>query len=195
MKSIIIIFLILLNLQSFTKADDIRDFEIEGISIGDSLLNIFNEKEILDNIHDWYKDDEFKLTEFYKNKKFNEYDALKFHFKTNDQNYKTFQVSGINFYDDSIKNCYKDMKKIDKNISFLFSSLSRNVENQVHPADITGNSKTKAIRYWFPDGSLISIICYDWSEKLTKERQWTDNLTLEITTNEFNEWLRYKAYN
>ena len=31
------------NFQSLTKADDIRDFEIEGISIGDSLLNFMTE--------------------------------------------------------------------------------------------------------------------------------------------------------
>ena len=28
------------------KADDIRDFEIEGMSIGDSLLNYFNKEHI-----------------------------------------------------------------------------------------------------------------------------------------------------
>ena len=28
--------------QSWTKADDVRDFGIEGISVGDSLLNFMN---------------------------------------------------------------------------------------------------------------------------------------------------------
>ena len=43
-------FLILIfSFQSWTKADDIRDFEIEGMSLGDSALN-FLVKEILNTI-------------------------------------------------------------------------------------------------------------------------------------------------
>ena len=44
MKPLIILFFII-SLQSWTKADDIRDFEIEGLSIGDSLLNFASEKK------------------------------------------------------------------------------------------------------------------------------------------------------
>ena len=46
MKRLILIFILTLSFQSWTKADDIRDFQIEGMSIGDSLLEFFNEKII-----------------------------------------------------------------------------------------------------------------------------------------------------
>ena len=46
MKLIIIIIIFFINLQSLTKADDIRDFEIEGMSIGDSALDYFNNNEL-----------------------------------------------------------------------------------------------------------------------------------------------------
>ena len=36
MKIFLSILIIILNFQSLTKADDIRDFELEGMSIGDS---------------------------------------------------------------------------------------------------------------------------------------------------------------
>ena len=36
MRVLIRVLIVILSLQSLTKADDIRDFEIEGISIGDS---------------------------------------------------------------------------------------------------------------------------------------------------------------
>ena len=42
------------TLQAPSWADDIRDFEIEGISIGDSLLNYFSEEEIRNNVNDVY---------------------------------------------------------------------------------------------------------------------------------------------
>ncbi len=40
------LFLLLFSFQTSSWADDIRDFQIEGISIGDSLLDIATEKEI-----------------------------------------------------------------------------------------------------------------------------------------------------
>ena len=43
------LFLILFSFQAPSWADDIRDFQIEGISIGDSLLDYFSEHEIKEN--------------------------------------------------------------------------------------------------------------------------------------------------
>ena len=45
MKKLFIIIIIFISFQSLTKADDIRDFQIEGVSIGDSLLNFFSEDD------------------------------------------------------------------------------------------------------------------------------------------------------
>ena len=46
MRALIITTIVLIfSLQSWTKADDISDFQIEGISIGDSLLDIFTKNE------------------------------------------------------------------------------------------------------------------------------------------------------
>jgi len=46
MRVFIAVIVLIFSLQSWTKADDIRDFQIEGISIGDSLLDYFSEEEI-----------------------------------------------------------------------------------------------------------------------------------------------------
>ena len=69
MKKLILILVLTLSLQSWTKADDIRDFEIEGMSIGDSLLDYMSEKEILNQIElnkdvHYYLSDKF--TQVYK---------------------------------------------------------------------------------------------------------------------------------
>ena len=50
MKKIILIFILFICSQTLIKADDIRDFEIEGLSIGDSLLNFASEKKIKSSI-------------------------------------------------------------------------------------------------------------------------------------------------
>ena len=46
MKRLLLIFILTLCFQSWTKADDISEFEIEGMSIGDSLLDFYSKKEI-----------------------------------------------------------------------------------------------------------------------------------------------------
>ena len=46
MKIFLSILIIIFSFQSSTNADDIRDFQIEGISIGDSALEFFDKKEI-----------------------------------------------------------------------------------------------------------------------------------------------------
>ena len=49
MRVFLSVIIIIFNLQSWTKADDIRDFQIEGMSVGDSLLDYLSEQEILNS--------------------------------------------------------------------------------------------------------------------------------------------------
>ena len=68
MKKLLVILILTLSLQSLTKADDIRDFEIEGMSIGDSLLNSYSQNQIIENIDPNVlkdTDGKFKTTGFY----------------------------------------------------------------------------------------------------------------------------------
>ena len=46
MRIFIPILILILSFQSLSRADDIKDFQIEGITIKDSLLNYFSIKEI-----------------------------------------------------------------------------------------------------------------------------------------------------
>ena len=46
MRIFLSIIILIFGLQSWTKADDIRDFQIEGMSIGDSLIDYYNKDEI-----------------------------------------------------------------------------------------------------------------------------------------------------
>ena len=51
-KIITIFFLILFGFSAYSFADDIGDFEIDGISIGDSLLKHMSEEDITKNEYD-----------------------------------------------------------------------------------------------------------------------------------------------
>ena len=46
MRVFIAVLVLIFSLQSWTKADDIRDFQIEGMSIGDSALDFFSKMKL-----------------------------------------------------------------------------------------------------------------------------------------------------
>ena len=48
MRVFLSVLVLIFSLQSLTKADDISDFQIEGMSVGDSLLDYFN-KSLIDS--------------------------------------------------------------------------------------------------------------------------------------------------
>ena len=45
-NKLLLILILILNFQALTKADDISEFEIEGISIGESVLKYYSKKKI-----------------------------------------------------------------------------------------------------------------------------------------------------
>ena len=59
MKIILSVLILIFGLQSWSKANDISDFEIEGMSIGDSLLNYFSKVQIETNNIDKTKNRKF----------------------------------------------------------------------------------------------------------------------------------------
>ena len=50
MRIFLIVFILLWGLQSFSKADDISDFEIDGMSVGDSALEFFSDNVLNNNL-------------------------------------------------------------------------------------------------------------------------------------------------
>ena len=90
MKIFFLIFLLIIGFQSWSNADDISEFEIEGISIGDRLLNYFTREEILREIENNkymynYLTDEFG--EIYKYDGLLKYFMISFRVKPKDKNF------------------------------------------------------------------------------------------------------------
>ena len=56
MKRLLLILILTFSFQTWTKADDISDFEIEGMSVGESLLNHISVEKIENNIIPYFKD-------------------------------------------------------------------------------------------------------------------------------------------
>ena len=190
------LFLGLLFISAPSYADDIRDFQIEEMSTGDSALNYFTEDELNEG-KEYYQNSKSKaffLTNVYSSN-FKTYDNIMFHFKDNDPAYIIHSISGAVFFeDDGIKNveeCMIERNKIDKELSLLFKDLDRQEDNDnTHDADITGKSMTHNITYWFAEGHNAATSCYI----LSKEFDGTSHLKVMVNSKDLIDWLNNEAY-
>ena len=193
MKKLLGIVVLGLLLSLSAKADDIKEFEIEGMSIGDSLLKFYKKDKVIDRIENqpqYYKDNEYILLTFYN--KTENYDGFKFHIKRDDANYIIHMASGYKLM--NFQKCNDKKNEISKQLEEIFGANSRQDGSiQKHSYDKTGNSIGIQTAFQLSNGR-IRVLCMDWSEKLTKEKLWNDKLTVDIYTSEFRDWLTNKAY-
>ena len=120
MKRLLFILILIVIFQSPTKADDIRDFQIEGMSIGDSLLDFFNEDEILKNDGNYYSKKKFVTTVFNKHRKIKNYDWLQISYKRNDSKFIIYSIDGVIEFKKNYKACLKKKDIVVNELSTLF---------------------------------------------------------------------------
>ena len=190
MKTLITLFVLLFS--SMAVADDISDFQIEGISIGDSLLEYFSEEEINAPNKYYFRDNKFIGILIWQHSSFKVYDGVSFVYKPN-TNYKIHSISGSLNYKNNIKDCYNKQDEIVSEISNLFKNISNKKYVGNYPADETGNSKSTNVEFNLSK-NIIRVTCYDISEKKTLENNWWDSLDVELMTSEFWNFLNEVHY-
>ena len=193
MKVFISVLVLMFSLQSWTKANDIRDFEMEGISIGDSLLNHISKIQI----------DKLNKQFVYPNKQYyvfviekdylnlNTYDYLQVEIKNNDFDYTVEALSGFLDYPNQIKDCHKKREKIDNDIKENFKNLTKKKYNKKNRSDKTEKSINYITEFIFKNGDTIVTICEDWSSYMSH----TDSLRVGIVPKKFYDWISKEAYN
>ena len=190
MKRLLLILILTLSFQSLIKAEDIRDFEIEGISIGNSLLNYLSEKEIkVLSISPYtfrYPNNSY-ITLTTPNPGYEIYNRVSVVLKVNDKNYIIKALEGMFSYGDKIHKCYEKQKIISQDIETAFrDKFDKDEWNGKYGSDKSGKSKVKYIDYEFTEGSAIRIICYDMDKDFIDPN---DQLTVAINSIEFMKYL------
>ena len=189
-----------LSFQSWVKADDIRDFEIEGISIGDNALNFYS-KSFIDDIKDFYPGSkEFFRATIEFNEKENQFSSVQLHMKIEEGNYIVYSISGLIYFDrnDSKSVCLNKRKKIVDDISsILINTKKSKPEINIYNKDKTGNSSHDTIYFDFnPDQSEYAKVgCVFYGDEFYKKTKWPNHLRLAFTSSEFHYWLLDEAYN
>ena len=129
------------------------------------------------------------------NLKLKTFEVLEIVVKSGDQNYTIQQIVGGFFYRENFSNCYKKQNEIALDIQDLFDKdVKKKSYEKDHSADKTGESKNNTIQFTFKTKDVIRVSCYDWSEKITKEKNWVDSLRVSILGANFRNWINNKAY-
>ena len=185
-------------------AKDISDFSIEGMSVGDSLLDYMTEEEILKeiekNIERYpYLKEPYKYVQINLDKEFQTYDFLSFFIKNNstnqyviDKNEKfTIELirGAINFVE-GFDNCILKRDEIEKILSDMFPNEPKEEYNYAHSADPSGNSFIDGIDFTFDSGAEIDIYCSNHEETFRLKKNWTEGLDVMISSVDTAFWLQ-----
>ena len=186
MKIFISVLILIFSFQSWIKADDIKDFEIEGISIGSNALDFVKLDKIRNGTNYHYKSKKYGA--FYLELENSIYDGLQLDFEDNGK-YIIEGVAGKIFYENNfMENCLKQEKKILKDLKETFGSNSKYIDNGIisHEFDVSGKSKGSWHTFELLDNSgVIYLECMDWADDI----DFADNLKISIISSKFINFL------
>ena len=172
-------------------AGDISEYQIEGISIGDSLLDHLSKEEIITEIeinkptYNYLNDD---FGEVYLNGNFDTYNILSFIVKPKDKHYTIYSISGSISYDDKLEECLTKQKEIEKEFSSNYKNAKKRKYSTKFDWDPTGESVTHNIEFAFDSGDFIEVNCAKYKKSLKIENNWTDSLQVTVNKKEIADW-------
>ncbi len=195
MKIFFIIIILILSIQSWTKADDIREFEIEGITLYESALSHFSISVLVKDTVKDYTSNKYTTSNIYDGLEM--YDYIQISYKTNDSKYIIQDISAAKNikYDE----CLNQLDQVESDISSMYENSSK-ISNDGkltydHPVDKSGQSKITDIAWYFDDGHVIVAQCYNWNSKFGKKKGFKDSLTIAISNKDIDKWFSDEAYN
>ena len=171
MKKLLGILVLGLLLSTSAYPDNIKDFQIEEISIGDSALDYFSEAQLEDNELDWHN---FSYKEYSTSLLPGKgiYDWLHVSYKSDDDNFTIEGLVGVlvkKNYDN--KECNKELNTTALDLSKFFKNtkqgkkekykIAYNPRKIFQVADLSGKSTVTSISFNFIDEGEIILACYD----------------------------------
>ena len=187
-------------------AEDISDFQIEGMSIGDSALSYFDEKQLEDGEQGWhnYGYEEFS-TSLVSGKGI--YDWFLVSYRSDDYDFKIVAlVGGLEKKNYNNEECNNKLDDVALNISVLFKKTKqKNKKIYELAADasrkypFTGKSTVTSISFDFLDEGEIILECYNMDKQANKNASFitstlnqNDSFRTNIRSRVFINYLKKK---
>ncbi len=197
MKKLLAITILSLCLIFPSKADDIKEFQIEGINIGDSLLDFFSLRElrVLAN---------HRSTFSYPNSKTK---IIRTHrdvpMRKSEKKSSTYAYVGVTIFDEvdyriigiqgyirfkNIDDCNKKRLEVEKVIE---NTLNKKPAREIKKHSYDKVSPSYNSWFFFDNNENINVNCTDWQNKSNQE--WMPNLKVSIVSSKLSEVLK-KSY-
>ena len=187
MKILLLILILTFSFQSLTKADDIKDFEIEGMSIGDSLLDFVSINEIKENIIPYFKSKrKYYVVGIADNLK--NYNQVEIYLKSNDKNYEIKSILGGVFID-NLDKCFSKKKEIVAELDSMFVGIEKMSDEKKHEGDASGNSKQYIDQYNINFPNHIRVECTEFSDQMLSTDLARNSLNVIAMTEEIMNWI------
>jgi len=195
MKFFLAFIILIFNFQSLTKADDIRDFQIEGMSVGDSLLNYMDPEKINNSIRNYFEDErKYYVVGLADN--LNSYDVVDIYLKTGDKKYIIRTIGGL--LDISSSKCLSRKVKISKDLENFFPNIKKEEFEKSHEFDKSNKSKQYQTVFFLKktkkaNDPHIRVECSIWSKEVKNKNGFSDSLNVVAMTTEILDWI-YSGY-
>ena len=189
MKKFLVILILVLGLQTSSQADDIRNFQIEGMAVGDHLLDYITEEELNDKPKYIYDNKKY-IAIIISKSSFEIYDEVQIVYKSKDKIIHNLEAF-IN-YENNIKDCYKKKDEIVLELTEYFKNQAEKIWEQNdknYQGDKYGQSKFSAVNFDFYGGGGVRVLCYDMGKKISYEEGWPDALAVSINSVEFDKYI------
>ena len=189
--------LFVLFFSSFVFADDISDFQIEGMSIGDSLLDYFSEDEINSWQKSYYPKSE-KFVRLVPPKISNDKsDGYEIHIKNNDKKYIISSIKSGKFFENKIDNFKKFKNQIVAEIIPLFNYIKPDNYESNYRYSEEDHSKVKSIAFvtsFEIENGKIRLWCVNWTSIIEDKKGFTDHFAISASSKDYLNWLNNEAY-
>ncbi|MDA9725700.1 hypothetical protein N9U50_01980 [Candidatus Pelagibacter sp.] len=195
MKISYVVLILILSTLCYARADEVKKFEIEQITVGESLLNHMAKNQILNKL-------ESNNTYFYPNKSFATfgfipdtlelYDDVGVIIKPNDENYKIYALEGTIYFKE--KSCEQKQIQISNDLKNYFEKdryTFNKALNLNYIGDETGESKVNYFDFTFYDGSAVRVICWKLGKNF-KSQGYINRLVVAVNSSLFMKFLNEK---
>ena len=205
-KKLFFLIILIVSFQNFSLADNIQNFKIEGMSIGDSALDNFSETQLEDNEQGWhsYSYNEYS-TSFVPGKGI--YDWFLVSYKSDDDNFIIEAlVGGIEKKNSNNKECNNRLDTATLNVLKFFKNTKHENKktysikqdaSRTYP--FTGKSTVTSIRFDFQDKGVVILECYNMDKKANQEASFitstlnqNDSFRINVRSHIFANYLKEK---
>ena len=206
MKKILFLAILFLSFQNLSSAENIQNFKIEGMKIGDSALDYFSKSQLEDYEQGWHNFSYNEYSTSYMPSK-GIYNWFLVSYKNDDDNF-TIEglVGGLEKSNYDIKECNNKLDVAALSISKLFKNTAQEEKKsyeltqdaaQTYP--FTGKSVVTSLSFNFLDGAKIILECYDMEKEAKKNESFltsilkqSDSFRTDIRSSAFVNYLKKK---